>query len=228
MFSASISREIQFSLLHKKDLSPIRYARICKEENKEVPWNEIVKGYEKNGKMVIFTQEELKKAGAEKSNQIEILEFVKENEIDSIYYDKPYILQPQRGSAKPYDLLIQAIEKTGKVGVARYVIHEREHFGIVKVFDGILILNQLRFKEELVHFKEVKKSKAKTTPKEVSMAVKLVDQMSGKFKPNILTDAYAKRLKKKKGQVIKPKKKAKVHDMMELLQDSLKKEKRHA
>lgn len=222
MFSASVSRELKFNLLHKKDLSPIRYARICKHENKEVPWNEIVKGVEKNGKMVVLSKEEIKAAESEKSSAIEILEFVKESEIDSVYYDKPYILEPQKGAAKAYQLLLQAMEKTKKVGVARYVLHGREHFGVVKVYDGVVILNQLRFLEELVHFDEVKSVKTKVPPKEVDIAVKLVDQMTGKFKPKLLTDAYAKKLKKAlKGKT--PQKKAKVHDMMHLLKSSLEK-----
>lgn len=230
MHSISAAREIQFTLLHEKDLSPIRYARICKEENKEVPWDEIVKGYEEKGKMVVMTSDEIKKALAPNTHTIEILQFVKEQEIDSVYYDKPYVLAPQKGSDKAYHLLLDAIDRSKKVGVALYTIHGREHLGVVKPFEHFIILNQLRFQEEL-KLEELKGVKGKKAPsKEVDIAVKLIDQMTGKFKPFAFQDSYVKEIQKivkKKKPLKKPqlkqRKSPKVQDMMSLLKASLEK-----
>ena len=230
MFSASVAREVKFHMLHKKDLSPIRYARICEKEGKEIPWNEIVKGTEnEQGKMVVMTAEEIKKSNAPNSHMIEIIQFVKEDEIESVYYDKPYILKPQKGSDKAYSLLKEALIKSKKVGLARFTLHGREHLAVVKQFEDFIIINQLRYAEEIVELKSPKASKVPS--KELSIAVKLIDQMTGKFKPGAYADSYIKSLKKtikgKKGQTIaaeaKKTKSPKVHDMMTLLKASLEK-----
>src|ERR1700737_1567154 len=110
---------IDLDMLSKKDLAPIRYARISTSTNKEIPWKEIVKGYEvEKGKYVVIDEEDFKKASPEKSKAIEILQFVSEKEIDPVYYEKPYYLVPDKGAAKSYSLLLKALEKAGKVAIA--------------------------------------------------------------------------------------------------------------
>lgn len=239
MFTASQPHEIKFTMLHKKDLSEIRYSRICKAEGREVPWQDIVKGYEtEKGKYTILTEEELKNASAEKSKSVEILEFVKEEEIDSIYYEKPYLLEPQKGANKPYRLLLEVLKKSKKVGIAKYVIHNREHIGVLKVQGDFLIINQLRFESELIDFAEMKAPAAvKVTPKEIEIAMQLINQMSAKFKPKDFQDNYVAEIKKllkqkQKGKKIEAPKATgkkptgKVHDIMSLLKASLSKEKK--
>lgn len=239
MFSASQAQEIKFTMLHKKDLSEIRYSRICKAEGKEVPWKDIVKGYaNEKGKYIVLTEEELKRASAEKSKSIEIVEFVKEEEIDSIYYEKPYVLEPQKGANKPYHLLLEVLKKSKKVGIAKYVIHNREHVGVLKFHGDFLIINQLRFESELKDFADLKAPAiAKVTTKEVDIAMQLINQMTAKFKPKDFKDNYVEEIKglikqKQKGKKIevpkgeKKRPQGKVHDIMSLLKASLAKEKK--
>ena len=117
MYVASREREFKFVMLHKKDLSQIRYARICKTEDKEVPWEDIVKGYEyAPGEFVVLNDEDFKKANLTKSKTIEIIDFVKEDEIDTVYYSKPYFLEPEKNADKPYILLREALKKSKKSG----------------------------------------------------------------------------------------------------------------
>ena len=138
-------------MLHKKDLSQIRFARICKTEDKEIPWEEIVKGYEyEPGEFVVLNDEDFKKANLTKSKSIEIIDFVKEDEIDTIFYSKPYFLEPEKNANKAYVLLREALKKSKKVGVAKFVIHNREHIAIIKPYENAIILNELRYSDEVL------------------------------------------------------------------------------
>jgi len=151
MFSAVNSREgINFDMLHKSDHSPIRYARICKEEGKEVAWEDIVKGYEyQEGKYVVFTPEQLEKLDTDKSATIDIQQFVKEGDIDIRYFEKPYYLEPVKGGEKAYALLRKALEKANMLGLAKYVMHEREHLAVLKPVGRAIVLEQMRFPTDL-------------------------------------------------------------------------------
>src|ERR1700733_11871420 len=126
MFTATQDHEISFVLLHKKDLSEIRYVRFCKAENIEVPWNEIVKGYEyEKGNFVIIKDDDFAKANPKKTKTIEILNFTDESEIDSMYYAKPYFLEPDKNAGNAYSLLRDALRKTKKVGIAKYILRNK-------------------------------------------------------------------------------------------------------
>ena len=232
LYTASQEKELSFMLLHKKDQSEIRYARICKTEGKEVPWNEIVKGYEyEKGNFVILDDEDFKKANLKKTKTIEIVSFIKESEIDSIYYVKPYFLEPDKGANKAYILLREALKKSKKVGLAHYVLRNREHFAVIKVHKNALIVNELRYQNELVHLEDLKiPETAKGSPKELEVAIQLIDHLTGPFEPRIYKDTYAEELKeiinqKAKGKPIHPKAEPesspKVHDIMTLLKASL-------
>lgn len=234
LFSASSEKEISFVLLHRKDLSTIRYARICKKEEKEVPWNEVVKGYEyENGNYVILDNADFEKANLKKTKSIEIIGFVNEAEIESIYYVKPYFLEPGANSGVAYGLLCEALKKTAKVGLARYVLHNREHLAVVKAHKNILILNELRYDNELRKPSDLKfPEEMDFKKKELDMAVQLIDQQTIAFKPKEYKDTYAEELKelikqKSKGRPIHPQGKTpaptKVHDIMHLLEESLEK-----
>lgn len=232
LFSAAVSQEIKFTLLHESDLSPIRYARICKAEDKEVPWNEIVKGYEnEKGNYIVMSDEDLKKAMASKSKTIEILQFTDEDAIDSIYYEKPYALQPQKGSEKAYALLVEALKKSKKIGIAQYALHNRAHIGALKVYQNLIMINQLRYESEIVDMDNFKiPTEKKVSPKEMDIALQLINHMTSDFHPEQYKDTYVEDIKeiirqKEKGKKFVTKKQAapteKVHDIMSLLKASL-------
>jgi len=234
LYSGSKANEIKFTLLHKKDLSEIKYARICKDEGKEVPWDEIVKGFEtEKGKYIIVTDEDLKKAALEKSPSIDIIQFTDENDIDTIFYEKPYVLTPDKNADKAYSLLVDVLKKSKKVGIARYVLHNREHIAVIKTYKNFIVMNQLRFEDELQLFENLKTpAVTKVTAQEIDIAIKLINHMTGTFKPEKYHDTYVQELKeilRKKG---KGKKSAssgkaaqpapgKVHDIMALLRASI-------
>lgn len=232
MYVASQEKEFKFVMLHKKDLSQIRYARICKTEDHEVPWNEIVKGYEyEPGEYVVLSEEDFKKANLAKSKAIEIIDFVKEEEIDTVFYSKPYFLEPEKNADKAYVLLRDALQKSKKVGIAKFVLHNREHVAVIKPYENAIVLNELRYNDEIVQPDELTlPNHEKASPKELDIALKLIDHLSTSFKPEKYKDTYADEIReiieyKAKGRKIHPKgqeaKPSKVQDIMTLLKASL-------
>ena len=228
----SAEHALDLDMLSKKDLAPIRYARISTATNKEVEWKDIVKGYEvEKGKYVVINDEDFKKASPEKTNTIEIVQFVDEKEIDSIYYEKPYYLVPDKGAAKPYTLLMKALEKAKRVAVATCVIRNREHIFSLKPMAGeVLMLEQLRYADQINAIPEIKNGNAKVTQQEINLALKLIDQLTEKFKPESFKDTYTDTMKKlieakAKGKKISAptveKKTAAVKDLMSVLKESL-------
>lgn len=212
MFSAVESREgISFTLLHKKDTSPIHYARICKEEGTEVDWKDIVKGYEyQDGQYVTFTQKQLDDLAPEKSATIDIQHFVSESDIDIRYFDKPYYLEPAKGGEKAYALLRSALEKSGKLGLAKYVMHEREHLAVLKPIGRAIVLTQMRFPTDLrsgggLSFPTDKN----VTDRELEMALKLIKQGTKPFIAEDYHDTYTEELEEIIKKSIKGKKPAK-------------------
>lgn len=229
--SAIKEREFEFHLFHKKDKSKIRYTKICEKDNKEVQWDDIIKGYEySKGKYVYLENEDFEKANIHKTNSIDIIDFVDENEIDTIFYEKPYFLEPDKKVQKPYLLLFEALKTTKKVALARFVLHNQEHIAIIKPYSNILILNQLRYFSEIRPSKSLEISHTEKSPKEINIAIKLIEQLSGKFNPKAYKDLYAQDLKKiilqkSKGQKISSKgekpKATKETDISFLLKKSL-------
>jgi DNA end-binding protein Ku len=231
--------ELDFDMLSKKDLAPIRYARIDTKTNKEVPWKDIVKGYQyAKGKYVVVTDEDFAKASPEKSKTIDIVQFVKEEEIDPIYYEKPYYLTPDKGASKSYHLLMKALEETKTVGLAEFMLRNRMHICVLKVHEGVLLLNQMRYHEEIREEPDVTPAKSeRITPKELQLAVKLINQLTEEFKPEAFKDTYISELKKvikakaagKEIHIPEPQKpKATVKDLMEVLKQSLESRKKTA
>jgi DNA end-binding protein Ku len=236
LYSATEDHSLQFNFLHKKDLSPIRYAKVCKNDGKEITYDDVVRGYEyQKGDYIILDEEDFKRANARKTKSIDIVDFAKENEIDSIYFEKPYFLEPDKGAEKPYALLREAIKKSKKVGVARFVIRNREHLGVIKPFGKVIVLEQMRFKDEIRQPEGLKIPKKESLkPKELDMALALINQLSEPFKPEQYKDTYTEELKeviKEKAHGKKPKKKGKepqtteVSELMEMLRASLQKQK---
>ncbi|HMJ18725.1 MAG TPA: Ku protein [Gemmatimonadaceae bacterium] len=198
---------ISFRLLHKEDLSPVKYERVCQADGETVPWNEIVKGYEYDkGKFVVLTDEDFKAAALEQSKTIDILDFVKEEEIDPRYFETPYYLVPSKGGEKPYALLREAIRKTGSVGVGKIIIRQTQHLAGVKVVGDALVLEIMRFANELVDAKEFNfPARDAIRPQELQMAEQLVGNLAEPFDPTRYTDEYRANLMR----VIKAKMKGK-------------------
>jgi DNA end-binding protein Ku len=233
LYVASQEREFKFVMLHKKDHSQIRYARICKAEEKEVPWDEIVKGYEyEKGEYVILDEEDFKLASKAKSQSIDIVHFVDEAEVDTIYYTKPYFIEPENNAQHAYYLLFEALKRSKKVAIAKFILHNREHIGVVKVHDNMIILNELRYNHELVNPKELNlPAEKKVATKELGAALQLIEHLTAPFNPKEYKDTYTDEIaeiirKKAKGRKIHPKgaekKPSKLVDIMALLKASLK------
>ena len=198
---------ISFRLLHQEDLSPVKYERVCQADGETVPWNEIVKGYEyEKGKFVVMTDKDFKAAAIEGSKTIDILDFVKEEEIDPRYFETPYYLVPAKGAEKSYALLREAIRSTGAVGIGKVIIRQTQHLAGIKVIDDALVLEIMRFSNELVSADEYTfPARDKIKPQELKMAEQLIENLAEPFDPSRYTDDYRANLMK----VIKAKMKGK-------------------
>ncbi|HEU0051323.1 MAG TPA: Ku protein [Patescibacteria group bacterium] len=232
LYSAAEDRELKFHLLHAKNFAPIRYARISKATGEEVPYEEIVKGYEyQKGDYVVMSDEDFKKADVRKTKTIDIQAFVDEQEIDPIYFAKPYYLEPDKGAAKPYALLREALAQSKKVAVASFVLRNREHLAVLKPVGNVIVLDQLRYASEIRPSEDLEVPAAAEAPKkEVNMALKLVEQLTEHFNPKAFKDTYTSELKqmiekKARGKTVRVKgeepEPTRVPDLMAVLEKSL-------
>jgi DNA end-binding protein Ku len=225
---------VSFRLLHKKDLSPIKYERVCQKEGEAVDWKDIVKGYEySKGKFVVLTDEDFKAAAIESAKTIEIMDFVASDEIDPRYFETPYYVVPQKGGEKAYALLREAIKQTGMVGIGKITMRTNAlHLAGVKAVGDAIVLEIMRFGNELVDVSDFSfPSDAGVRPQELNMATQLVENLSTPFDPTKYTDDYHQNLMK----IIRAKMKGKkiaveepeepettqVVDLMARLQESL-------
>lgn len=192
LFAATKREALNFRLLRKSDLSPINYKRVAEADGKEVPWDEIVKGYEyEKGKFVVLKEEDFRRADIEATQSVEIMEFVPLEEIDPIFFDKPYYLEPDKKGAKAYALLREALKKSGKVGIAKVVIKTRQHLAAVKPNQNLLVLELMHFAEELIEPGSLQiPNGTETGKKELDMAGELIQRMSGHWQPEKYTDDY--------------------------------------
>src|SRR5512137_2171775 len=185
---------ISFRLLHGKDYSPLARRMFCPEEETMVPSDEIIRGYEiAPDKYVLMTDEELESVSPERSRTIEIVEFIDMKEVDSIYYDHPYYLVPSKGGEKAYRLLVEAMRRTNKAGLAKFVLGEREYLVAVKSTEGALALITLHYREEILTERNIKTGEEKIEPKEKDLMKKVIKEMTSRFNP----DAYADERRKK-------------------------------
>lgn len=197
LFSATQGSELDLDMLDKKDLSNIRFMRVNEKTGKEVAWANIVKGYLINNKYVVLEDKDFETASAIKTKVIEISDFVQQQDINSVYYETPYYLVPEKSGVRAYSLLKQALLKTGKVGIATFVMRNKEHLAILKATEEVLILNQLRFSEEIRDIKELAiPSISAVKPAELKMAISLINQLSGKFNITTYKDTYTVQLLK--------------------------------
>src|SRR5215203_4125619 len=229
MYSATESKELRFHFLDRRDMSPVGYEKVSKESGKTVPPDEIVRGFEiQKGQYVPIEDEDLDRVDIELTHSIDICDFVDLEEIDPIYFRKAYYLLPQEGAEKPYRLLVKAREETGKVGVAKVVIRNKQHLAALRAHDGVLILETMYYADEIRQPESVN-GKGKLPDGEVEMAKSLVQNLSDTFKPDKYDDNYRKELlqlirKKAKGQKLpepQEEEDAEVVDLMAALRESV-------
>src|ERR1051326_4002390 len=192
LFSATRRNELSLHYLHKKDMSPVSYKRFCDTEDVEVPWEEITKGYEyEKGQFVEITDEDLDRADVELTKTIQIMEFVKEEEIDPLFFDKPYYLEPQKGGERAYALMRDALAQSKRVGIAKVVLKSREHLAAVKSVGEMMTLQTMRFAHEIVDTSSLNlPSKAEISKKEMDLANTLINSMTDTFDPTRYRDDY--------------------------------------
>jgi DNA end-binding protein Ku len=196
LYSATANEELSFRFLRKRDLSPISYERVAEKDGKEVPWDEVVKGYEyEKNKFVVLTDEDFKRADVEATRTIDIVDFVEADEVDMMYFDKPYYLEPGKGGEKPYAILRDALAATGRVGIAKVVIRTRQHLAAIKPQGRALVLNVMRFQDELVDAAKLDLPReGGADNRELEMAKKLIENLTEPFDPSRYTDEYREEL----------------------------------
>lgn len=232
LYSATAGTQLDLDYLHKADLSPIRYARVCRKDGREIPFADIVRGYQyQKGDYIVLTDEDFAKANLEKTQSLDVFAFVNSSEIDPIYLEKPYYLEPEKGATKAYLVLREALKKSGKVGLCRFVLRDREHLGAIKPVDNLLVLDQLRFNDEVAKPTGLTiPTKEEVRAKEVDMALELINKLADHFTPEKYHDTYHEELEavikqKVEGKTPVAKGKSptptKVHDLMATLKASL-------
>ncbi len=231
LYSATQGSELDLDMLDKKDHSNIKFKRVNETSGKEVAWEDIIKGYKLDDKYVILDDEDFEKANAEKTKTIAISDFVLEKEIDSAYFETPYYLVPDKSGERAYALLHAALLKTGKAGVSSFVMRNKEGLAILRANDKIILLNRIRFEQEIRSTDDLPMPKKTTVkPAELKMAVSLIEQLTGKFDISKYKDTYKEALlklikaKAKGKKVAAPKLKVvhnKTKDLMEQLKASL-------
>jgi DNA end-binding protein Ku len=209
MYSAIDEHSLELHLVHEKDGSRIGYEKVCKREDKPVPEDEIVKAYEvDDGELVYLTEEDFKAAEDESYRTIEILDFVPHEELDPIVFARSYYLGPDDGAEKVYALLVEAMERSGLTAVARYVFRDRQQLGALRVRDGVLVLENMYFADEIRPTEGiVPKRKPKVDERELELAESLIERFTSTFEHERYEDTYRKRLlaivrKKRKGEEI--------------------------
>jgi len=231
------STELDMTMLDKRDLAPVGYKRVNKSTGKEVPWNAVVKGYEyKDDKYVVLSDEDFRRANPEAAKTVDIQAFVELGSIAPQHFDTPYYLVPDKRGEKAYALLRETLEKAGRAGIASVVIRTRQYLAALVAQDGLLVLNTLRYADELKDPAELKIPEARVTAKELDMAMRLVEDMADEWRPSKFKDKFRddllKRIKEKvkKGEteeITEPEKErrtekgAEVIDLMEALKKSV-------
>jgi DNA end-binding protein Ku len=235
IFSATESSSLSLDMLDKHDQANIKYQRVNKDTGKEVAWKDIVKGYKYENHYVVLTDEDFEKASPKKSKMIEIEEFVEETEIDPMFYDVPYYLEPGKGGERAYALLREALKETGKVAIGRYVMRSKENLCLLRPDDNMIVLMKMRFAEEIRDHSELSVPGGRTEikPAELKMATALIEQLTPKkFDIEKYKDTYDAELMKliklkSKGKAIPEPKFKLVHnkskDLMAQLKESLEK-----
>lgn len=239
LHSASHTSSLDLDLLDKRDFAPVGYQRINKRTGKVVEWADIVKGYQyEKGKYVALSEEDFRQANVKATQTIDIQQFVEQASIPPEYFETPYFLAPGKGGAKVYALLREALKKSKKAAVATFVMRGRQHLAMVHPNGNTLVLNTLRFEEEIrsADDLDLPGKDSGVTPKELAMAERLIDDMTGEWNPSAFKDTYSRDLLARVKEKIKnreahkltpaektrePRESAQVIDLMEVLKKSL-------
>ena len=195
LYSAVSRKTIRFNELRASDNARVRHKRVAEGTDEEVSYDDIVKGYEiTKDRYVTFTRDELAELDPAKTRTIDIQEFVDIADIDPIYFESPYYLGPAEGAEKAYSLLAEAMDRSGKAAIARFVLRNREHLAAIRAKDGVLTMTTMRFADEVVSPEELDdvlpQGKPKVGKKEVEMAEKLIESLSDSFDPGEYKDEY--------------------------------------
>lgn len=231
------SGELDLTMLDKRDLAPVGFKRYNKTTGEEVPWAEVVKGYEyEDGKYVVLGEEDFRRANPEASRTVDIVAFVELAEVAPTYFETPYYLAPGKRGEKAYALLRDTLRKSGKAGIATVVIRTKQYLAALFPQEDVLVLNTLRYHDELKKPSSLEVPGAKVTAKELDMAMRLVEDMSDAWKPEAFKDTYREDLLKRVEEKVKagqteeipePEKarapKGEVVDLMSLLKKSIEK-----
>jgi len=201
----------KFRLLHGKDKSPIKYERVCQRDGTPVAWDDLVKGFEyQKGRYVVLTKEDFKAAAVEKDRRVQVTDFVPADAIDDRYFDQPYYLVPDKGGEHAYAVFHQALKQTGRVGIGKVVMRERQHLVAVESIEGHMVLTMMRFATELVAAPEVADAeRIKVPPKELKLASDLINALADEWEPEKYKDDYQENLQ----QVIQGKLKGKTVEL---------------
>ncbi len=233
MLTAVSQKDVRFNQLHAKDNSRINQKRFCAEEGIEVPYEELVKGYEvRPGQYVIIEPEELDSLDPVATHTIDILEFVELDQIDPVYFDKPYYLVPDNRAEKAYALLAQALERSGKVGIAKFVMRTKEYLAAIRSTNGALVISTLLYGDEVVAIETLDTPGLETelSERELKMAEALIESLTEKFDPDRHEDTYREKVmelirQKDEGEEIvsapEAEAPAKVEDLMAALEASV-------
>jgi DNA end-binding protein Ku len=223
----------KFRMLHAKDKSPVKFERVCIRDGHAVAWEDLVKGFEyAKGHFVVLTKEDFQAAAVEKTRAVDIIDFVKAEEIDDRYFETPYYLVPVKGGERAYALLREAIRESGRVGIAKFILREAQHLAAVEVIENAIVLTVMRFADELVDVKQFEFPGTEGIRKaELDMAKALVNSLDAEWDPAKYTDEYRENLMriikaKMKGKEAKLEptaepRQAEVVDLMERLRRSL-------
>ena len=208
MYSAIDEHDLPLHLVHEKDGSRIGYDKICKKEGEKVPSDEIVKAYElDDGELVYLTDEDFEAAEEDAYRTIEILQFVAQEEIDPIVFERTYYLGPDKGAEKAYALLVKAMLESELSAIARYVFRDRQQLGCLRVRDGVLTLENMYFADEIRPTKGIAPKGVKVSKAELEMAEALIDRFTSRFDHSRYEDEYRKKLlrivkRKQKGEEV--------------------------
>jgi DNA end-binding protein Ku len=224
----------RFRLLHAKDKSPIKYERVCQRDGTPVAWEDLVKGFEyQKGRYVVLTKEDFKAAAVEKDRRVQVSDFVPAEAIDDRYFDQPYYLLPDKGGEHAYAVFHQALKATGRIGIGKVVLRDRQHLVAVESIENRLVLTMLRFASEVVDAPEMAGvERIKVAAKELKLASDLIEALAAEWKPEQYKDDYQENLQevinsKLKGETIELEgderpMRAEVIDLAERLRASLK------
>lgn len=235
LYSATQQSSLNLEMVDKDDLSKIKYVRINENTGKEIAWENIGKAYKFEGNYIVLDDDDFAKASPEKSKIIEVNQFIDEKEIDTIYFENSYYVEPEKSGSKAYALLREALAKSGKVGIAQFVLRTAETLTVLKPKGEVLVLSKIRFAEEVRSTEDLSlPAKSEVKPNELKIALTLIDQYTSKFEIESYKDQYAAALKqvieaKATGKSTKVKKvklnPSKSQDLMEQLKASLERKK---